>query len=608
MRTPPAASLYSHLFSAVHSLLFSDRPAHKIRTTTIFFLRLLNFLLHCFPRQESLSISHCSFHSHRFSLPFLSYSLLKMPPSSSLYFNTSTPFLPPNPAQIVSVSMSSSSGVNHLSQPCVYGQFISSYAERKSGFMKWLIKFFKGGSSRGVRNGRHPQFLGEENMDDRSRAENEEFDHAVALSLAEDLKKPNGYKKHTENDDNLARALQENLNMSSYPPHVPAQFYPRGYRFCGGCNNDIGCGKYLVCLGAFWHPGCFCCYSCGYPITEHEFSLSGRNPYHKPCFKELHHPKCEVCHEFIPTNRAGLIEYRSHPFWCQKYCPSHEHDNTTRCSSCERLEIALLPYSLLFVLKSWNAHYISLGDGRNLCLECMESAIMDTGDCQPLYHAIRDYYEGMNMRLDQQIPMLLVERQALNEAIEGEKNGNHRMPETRGLCLSEEQTVSTIHKKPRIGGNRLIGMGTYPHKLPRKCEITAILVLYGLPRLLTGSILAHELMHGWLRLNGYRNLSPEVEEGICQVLSHMWLESEVVPESTNMPSTSTASASSSSSSSKKGGKSDIEKKLGEFFIYQISHDTSSAYGEGFRAANAAVNRYGLRSTLNHIYLTGNLPL
>lgn len=60
-------------------------------------------------------------------------------------------------------------------------------------------------------------------------------------------------------------------------------------------------------------------------------------------------------------------------------------------------------------------------DGRNLCLECMESAIMDTGDCQPLYHAIRDYYEGMNMKLDQQIPMLLVERLALNEAIVGEK-------------------------------------------------------------------------------------------------------------------------------------------------------------------------------------------
>lgn len=47
---------------------------------------------------------------------------------------------------------------------------------------------------------------------------------------------------------------------------------------------------------------------------------------------------------------------------------------------------------------------------------------MDTGECQPLYHAIRDFYEGMYMKIDQQIPMLLVERQALNEAMEGEKD------------------------------------------------------------------------------------------------------------------------------------------------------------------------------------------
>ena len=77
---------------------------------------------------------------------------------------------------------------------------------------------------------------------------------------------------------------------------------------------------------------------------------------------------------------------------------------------------------VLIFFKPWNARYVSLGDGRSLCLECMESAIMDTGDCQPLYHAIRDYYEGMNMKIDQQVPMLLVERHALNEAIEGEKH------------------------------------------------------------------------------------------------------------------------------------------------------------------------------------------
>ncbi|MBA0600527.1 hypothetical protein Gorai_006712 [Gossypium raimondii] len=473
--------------------------------------------------------------------------------------------------------------VNHLSHPCIYGDFNNSYPERKSRIMKWLSKLFKSSSSGrrgGGSGGYNPHYLGEENMvvrapvrmpDERPRSkkEQEELDHAIALSLSEGMGKPNGYNEWRR-DNNYGGALPRGadnggLNSSAYPPYGNMQYHPVGYRVCAGCHREIGYGNYLGCMGAYFHPNCFRCHSCGYPITEHE----------------------------IPTNGAGLIEYRCHPFWSQKYCPSHEHDNTARCCSCERLE-------------SWNVRYYSLEDGRSLCLECMESAIMDTGDCQPLYHAIRDYYEGMNMKLDQQIPMLLVERQALNEAIVGEKNGYHHMPETRGLCLSEEQTVTSILKRPRIGGRQLIGMRTQPQKLTRKCEVTAILVLYGLPRLLTGAILAHELMHGWLRLKGYRNLNPEVEEGICQVLSYMWLESEVLPGSSSRASTS--AASSSSSSSKKGGKSNVENKLGEFFIHQIAHDASPAYGGGFRAANAAVNRYGLRQTLDHIRLTGEFPI
>ncbi|XVF83781.1 hypothetical protein PTKIN_Ptkin16aG0520100 [Pterospermum kingtungense] len=499
-----------------------------------------------------------------------------------------------------------SSNVNHLSHPCIYGDFVSSYTERKSRLMKWLSKLFKtssssgrGGGGRGS-GGYNPHFLGDENMavrapaartpEDRPRMKKkqEELDRALALSLSEGMGKPNGYN-HLRTDDNYGRA-----SSSAYPPNGNLQYHPAGYRVCAGCHCEIGHGNYLGCMGTYFHPNCFRCHACGYPITEQEFSLSGRDPYHKACFKELTHPKCEVCFEFIPTNAAGLIEYRCHPFWSQKYCPSHEHDNTARCCSCERLE-------------SRNVRYYSLEDGRRLCLECMESAIMDTGDCQPLYHAIRDYYEGLNMKIDQQIPMLLVERQALNEAIVGEKNGYHHMPETRGLCLSEEQTVTSIQRRPRIGGRQLVGMRTQPQKLTRKCEVTAILVLYGLPRLLTGAILAHELMHGWLRLKGYRNLNPEVEEGICQVLSYMWLESEVLPGSSNRASTSAAS-SSSSSSSKKGGKSEVENKLGEFFMNQIVNDASPAYGGGFRAANAAVNKYGLRRTLDHILLTGNFPL
>ncbi|KAK7406627.1 hypothetical protein VNO78_08256 [Psophocarpus tetragonolobus] len=414
-----------------------------------------------------------------------------------------------------------------------------------------------------------------------------------------------------EEDEQLARAIQESLNVGSPPRYgndssilsFPPLF-PPGYRVCAGCKSEIGQGRFLSCMGAVWHPECFCCHACHLPITDYEFSMSSNRPYHKSCYRDKHHPRCDVCKNFIPTNSSGLIEYRAHPFWLQKYCPSHELDGTPRCCSCERMEPR-------------DTKYLFLDDGRKLCLECLDSSIMDTHECQPLYLEIQEFYEGLNMKLEQQIPMLLVERQALNEAMEGEKNGHHHLPETRGLCLSEEQTVTTISRRPRIGaGYRVMDMITEPYRLIRRCEVTAILVLYGLPRLLTGSILAHEMMHAWLRLKGYPNLSPEVEEGICQVLAYMWLDSELYSGSGNGGASSSSSASSSNSSSspsssassKKGKRSDFEKKLGEFFKHQIESDTSSAYGDGFRLGNQAMLKYGLKRTLDHIHMTGSFPI
>ncbi|KAH9663308.1 protein DA1-related 1 [Citrus sinensis] len=459
----------------------------------------------------------------------------------------------------------------------------------------------------------------------RAIAQQEEDERRAKAQQEEDEQRA-GARAQLEEDEQLAKAIQDSLRVDSPPRYdsgnifQPFPFFS-GYRICAGCNTEIGHGRYLSCMEAFWHPECFRCHSCNLPITDVEFSMSGNHPYHKHCYKEQHHPKCDVCQNFIPTNSAGLIEYRAHPFWLQKYCPSHERDGTPRCCSCERMEPR-------------DTKYLSLDDGRKLCLECLDSAIMDTHECQPLYLEIQEFYEGLNMKVEQQVPLLLVERQALNEAMEGEKNGHHHLPETRGLCLSEEQTVTTVLRRPRIGaGYRLIDMITEPYRLIRRCEVTAILILYGLPRyslsrpiwsnnnnffvhrLLTGSILAHEMMHAWLRLKGYPNLRPDVEEGICQVLAHMWLESEiysgsgsdVASSSSSSASSSSSSPSSSSTSSKKGKRSDFEKDLGKFFKHQIESDTSSAYGDGFREGSKAVNKYGLRRTLDHIQMTGSFP-
>lgn len=476
--------------------------------------------------------------------------------------------------------------------------------------MGWLNKIFKG-SSHKVSEGQYHGKPGDDSLwnepssslDALAEYENEDIDRAIALSLSEEEQKRTKAienESHLEEDEQLARALQESLNVESPPRENGHNYHPlpfvfsSGFRICAGCNTEIGHGRFLSCMGAVWHPECFRCHACNQPISDYEFSMSGNYPYHKSCYKEHYHPKCDVCKQFIPTNMNGLIEYRAHPFWLQKYCPSHEMDGTPRCCSCERME----PRDI---------QYVTLDDGRKLCLECLDSAIMDTSECQTLYLDIQEFYEGLNMKVEQQIPLLLVERQALNEAMEGEKNGHHHLPETRGLCLSEEQTVSTILKRPKFGaGNRVMEMVTEPCRLTRRCEVTAILILYGLPRLLTGSILAHEMMHAWLRLKGYRTLSQEVEEGICQVLAHMWLDSEIMSGSgSNIASTS--SSSLASASSKKGSRSQFERKLGDFFKHQIESDTSSAYGDGFRTGNRAVLQYGLKPTLDHIWLTRSFP-
>ncbi|KAL6571606.1 hypothetical protein OROHE_003249 [Orobanche hederae] len=130
--------------------------------------------------------------------------------------------------------------------------------------------------------------------------------------------------------------------------------------------------------------------------------------------------------------------------------------------------------------------------------------------------------------------------------------------------------------------------------------VVAIRVLYGLPRLQMGAILANELMHAWLNLNGYKNISLELQEGLCQVLSHMWLESQVLllPEMTNMPSTRSSPSPWSSS---------FENKLHKCIMYYIAHNKSPIYGGGYRDAMRAVKKYGLHGTLDHIWHTGALP-
>ncbi|VVB14995.1 unnamed protein product [Arabis nemorensis] len=161
-----------------------------------------------------------------------------------------------------------------------------------------------------------------------------------------------------------------------------------------------------------------------------------------------------------------------------------------------------------------------------------------------------------------------------------------------------------VSKGPRMGPNKqLTGVATESQRVVRECEVTAILILYGLPRLLTGYLLAHEMMHAYLRLNGHRILNNVLEEGICQVLGHMWLESQTYAPIDAAASSSTSSSRTplaAASASKKGECSNFEKKLVEFYKNQIEENDSPIYGLGFKKVYEMVSYTSFQETLKDI--------
>lgn len=70
-------------------------------------------------------------------------------------------------------------------------------------------------------------------------------------------------------------------------------------------------------------------------------------------------------------------------------------------------------------MQAVDQRYENLGDGRKACSECTESAVMTTKNCQPLYREILKFYKtNLGMPIEQEVPMLLVKREALNNAQE----------------------------------------------------------------------------------------------------------------------------------------------------------------------------------------------
>ena len=184
-------------------------------------------------------------------------------------------------------------------------------------------------------------------------------------------------------------------------------------------------------------------------------------------------------------------------------------------------------------------------------------------------------------------------------------------PIIRGVTLSkcaEVRHISTARLKNNTNGS---GNSVVTNQLPQiyrvnqTRDVTAVLVLYGLPRDLTASILAHEAMHVWLKLNrGFPfRMPPKLEEGLCQVIAYLYLESLVETEQTGMLPTFDDPVIRQNAERAQ----EKEQSLRKYFRKQIRDDPSVVYGEGFRECHRVVQVLGLEVVLEYIQQHQQLP-
>ncbi|KDO31283.1 hypothetical protein SPRG_03898 [Saprolegnia parasitica CBS 223.65] len=330
-----------------------------------------------------------------------------------------------------------------------------------------------------------------------------------------------------------------------------SSFATSGAVVCKGCNQAIrrGAGM-LQALGRSYHPECFRCGACQRVFEANtRFQVHEAEPYHAACFQELFHPRCDVCSELLPMNTSQHIVYREMPFWRLKYCGLH--DQRARCCSCKRIEPT-----------ASHRRFESLRDGRKLCSECADTVILDTSEVQPVVAHVWSFLASLGMHLPA-LPVLLVDFETLN-AHTHDHHANlprdAKAPAIYGVCLSEVRYIQHIAHR---GATERMQLGDR--------RVNAILILHGLPYDMTAHILAHEATHAYFKLHpGFpSHLSPQVEEGVCQLLAYLYLEYMNV---TSAPG-------------------NFRATLRGCYVYHLLHDPSPAYGDGLRAALAAYNHH-----------------
>ncbi len=310
------------------------------------------------------------------------------------------------------------------------------------------------------------------------------------------------------------------------PPALAAEGEP--LPACSACGQNLT-GEYLSTAVGEFHPAHFLCAGCELPIEGSAYVVREGAPWCRDCYSDRFVAHCPICD--APLRGTVLQDA-----WGNRFCSRHASEYPP-CDSCGRR-----------VCLNLTGGGAPTNDGRVVCNLCRGTAVGEEGGKALLGQVAAFLREKGLTGADDSLPFRLVTLSDL--AGEQSRSSKPVRGRTNTLTTTADGVSRTV--------------------------VEAIWILSGLPREEFAAVAAHELVHAHLVTAGFPPLTGEVEEGLCELGSYLWLRSRTDP-------------------------------FAEVLVRRLQENRTGTYGKGFQLALNAWRRNGLPRLMQTVRETGNLP-
>lgn len=287
-------------------------------------------------------------------------------------------------------------------------------------------------------------------------------------------------------------------------------------KICPDCHKAVTALDAVEIGGQFYHKSCRTCFKCGMVIDDKsKKAVCEGHSYHYDC---LHSDQvCSIC--------GNVTHHYIRDHWGNVACVSHGHV----CSYCGSIDNTGKSYDLTYVINgemrpspSW------------MCLRCSDSIVKSVADVERCRSEVMAIFSA---------------------------NGINGIPADIPILISD------LRKEEQDMGHGLFGLNISHISASRSRYSCEVIIHQNLPYVMFKGILAHELLHSWVRLYSIQ-LPQNEEEGLCNLAKYLVLKQD---------------------------KSLQAKYLIDWFLV---NNRDPVYGEGFRLMKKRLDKLGWKGLLD----------